>query len=35
MQNTSTIECPNCKTKINVEDALYTQLQSKFNEDIK
>jgi len=35
MQNTSTIECPNCKTKINVEDALYTQLQTKFDEDIK
>jgi hypothetical protein len=35
MQNTSTIECPNCKTKINIEDALYMQLQSKFDEDIK
>jgi len=35
MQNTTTITCPNCKTEISIEEALYTQLESKFNKDIQ
>lgn len=33
MHNQSTIPCPNCKKEINIEEALYTQLESKFDKD--
>ena len=35
MENKATITCPNCHTKISIEDALYTQLESQFNKDIQ
>jgi hypothetical protein len=35
MQNKATIICPNCKTEISIEDALYAQLESQFNKDIQ
>jgi len=31
MQNQTTITCHNCATEINIEEALYTQLQKKFD----
>jgi len=31
MQNQTTITCDNCATEINIEEALYTQLQKKFD----
>ncbi|QSZ43154.1 DUF2130 domain-containing protein (plasmid) [Sulfurimonas aquatica] len=33
MTTQSTITCPKCSTKINIEDALYSQLQTKFEID--
>lgn len=35
MQNQTTITCPKCKTEISVEEALYSQLELKFNKDIQ
>jgi len=35
MENKATITCPNCKTEISIEDALYAQLESQFNKDIQ
>ena len=34
MSTQSTITCPNCGTEINIEEALYTQLQKKFDADM-
>jgi len=34
MQNQTTITCHNCATEINIEEALYTQLQKKFDIDM-
>ncbi len=34
MTTQNTIVCPNCGTEINIEEALYTQLQKKFNRDM-
>ncbi len=34
MTTQSTITCPNCGTEINIEEALYTQLQKKFDADM-
>jgi len=33
MRSQSTIKCPNCATEINIEEALYSQLQTKFDVD--
>ena len=35
MTTQNIITCPNCGTQINIEEALYTQLQKKFNADMK
>jgi len=35
MENKATIICPNCHTQINIEDALYSQLQTKFDADFE
>jgi len=35
MENKATIICPKCHTQINIEDALYSQLQTKFDADLK
>ena len=35
MKNKATIICPNCHTQINIEDALYSQLQTKFDADFE
>lgn len=34
MTQSSTIICPHCSTDINIEEALYSQLQSKFEVDM-
>jgi len=34
MTQSSTIICPHCNTNINIEDALYSQLQTKFELDM-
>lgn len=34
MTQSSTITCPHCSTNINIEEALYSQLQSKFEVDM-
>ena len=34
MTHSSTIICPHCNTNINIEEALYSQLQSKFEVDM-
>ena len=34
MQNQTTIICPSCGIEINIEEALYTQLQKKFDADM-
>lgn len=33
MNTAATIKCPNCGTEINIEDALYSKLQTKFDVD--
>ncbi len=35
MENKATILCPQCHTQINIEDALYSQLQTKFDADFE
>lgn len=35
MTTQSTIKCPNCGTEINIEEALYSKLQTKFEIDIE
>ena len=35
MMTQSTIKCPNCGTEINIEEALYSKLQTKFEIDIE
>ena len=34
MTSQNTITCPNCSTQINIEEALYSQLQLKFDADM-
>jgi len=35
MMTQSSIKCPNCGTEINIEEALYSKLRTKFEIDIE